>query len=64
MIEETAFPGSPTVRINGRDIEEGIGLAGVAGLSCRRYRENHVMQPLPARAMILRALREAAEHRE
>jgi hypothetical protein len=64
MIQETAFPGSPTVRINGRDIEKDIGLGGVAGLSCRTYRENHVTQPLPGRAMILRALREAEEHKE
>jgi hypothetical protein len=63
-IQETGFPGSPTVRINGRDIEEDIGLAGGPGLSCRTYRENRVMHKLPGRAMILRALREAAGHRE
>jgi len=64
MIEETGFLGSPTVRINGRDIEEDIGLAALAGLSCRTYRENHVMRKLPGRALILRALREAAEDSE
>ena len=63
-IQENGFPGSPTVRINGRDIEEDIGLAGLAGLSCRTYRENHVMRKLPGRALILRALREAAEDSE
>jgi Domain of unknown function (DUF2703) len=62
-IHKTAFPGSPTVRINGRDIEEDIGLA-VVGKTCRMYRENRVMHKLPGRALVIRALREAAEHKE
>jgi hypothetical protein len=31
------FPGSPTVRVDGRDVDPGAGARDVYGLSCRTY---------------------------
>jgi hypothetical protein len=49
------FPGSPTIRIDGADIQpEG---AGTAALACRTYiTESGRISPLPTATMIRRAL--------
>ena len=52
------FPGSPTVRVNGRDVED----PGVdpGGLTCRVYRlQDGRISPLPDRALVRKALIEA-----
>ena len=50
------FIGSPTIRINGLDIEaDARNVAGV-GLACRRYQYG-----LPSEAMIRAALKEAQQ---
>jgi hypothetical protein len=51
------FPGSPTIQVNGVDIDpEGAALMGTA-LTCRLYRlEDGRPSPLPSKEMIRRAL--------
>jgi len=51
------FPGSPTIRVNGRDVDPGgAGEVGSA-LACRVYRlEDGRFSPLPSKGMIRRAL--------
>lgn len=53
--DRLAFPGSPTIRIDGVDLQpEG---AGPASLTCRTYRtEIGRLSPLPTPTMIRRAL--------
>jgi hypothetical protein len=55
--ERLAFPGSPTIRINGEDLQpEGAQPRGV--LTCRTYRtETGRLSPLPTTAMIRAVLR-------
>ena len=55
--ERLAFPGSPTIRVNGADIDpEGAALMGTA-LTCRVYRlEDGRFSPLPSKETIKQAL--------
>lgn len=48
------FPGSPTIRINGRDIDPDAGKGTGAVFACRRYKGG-----LPNENMIRRAVKEA-----
>jgi hypothetical protein len=51
------FPGSPTIRIDGIDLQPE-GVQGQARLTCRTYRtEDGRLSPLPTLTMIRRALR-------
>jgi hypothetical protein len=53
-----AFPGSPTIRIDGADIQAPEGTP--IGLSCRVYRtDDGRVTPLPTDVMIRRAVRAA-----
>ncbi|MGH9508863.1 MAG: DF family (seleno)protein, partial [Terriglobales bacterium] len=49
------FAGSPTVLVNGRDVEPAVAEQG--GLSCRLY-ANHGAPGIPSRDALLRAIRE------
>lgn len=63
--QQWAFVGSPTIRIEGRDIDPPPANAQYA-LTCRAYRrEDGRVSPLPPQGMIRRALRDAigAAHR-
>ncbi|MDQ7859992.1 MAG: DUF2703 domain-containing protein [Armatimonadota bacterium] len=54
-----AFPGSPTIRIDGVDLQPE-GVQGGALLTCRTYRtEAGRLSPLPTVTMIRRALQAA-----
>ena len=54
-----AFPGSPTIRVDGADIAPPGPIP--QGLTCRVYHtEDGRVTPLPTREMIRRALRAAA----
>ena len=55
--ERLRFPGSPTIRIGGQDIDP-LGAAQMgAALTCRIYRlEDGRISPLPSKEMIRRAL--------
>ena len=50
------FIGSPTIRINGLDIEADVRALRAGALACRRYSGG-----LPSEAMIREALKEALE---
>jgi hypothetical protein len=51
------FPGSPTIRVGGRDVDPAGGRA-TPSLSCRVYRSaDGRVSPLPAREQIEEALR-------
>jgi hypothetical protein len=55
---ETGFPGSPTIRVDGRDLQPPSG--SPAGLTCRVYRlRDGRISPLPDRADIREALSRA-----
>ncbi|WP_324715421.1 DUF2703 domain-containing protein [Carboxydochorda subterranea] len=57
--EALRFPGSPTIRFDGVDIQpEGAERAGSA-LTCRAYRVDGRISPLPTKGMIREALRRA-----
>ena len=60
--EEYDFPGSPTIRVNGVDIDPEA--TPPIGLSCRAYRlETGRISPLPPKDKIVSALRQAAYRR-
>jgi hypothetical protein len=55
------FPGSPTIKIAGRDIQPEVAEQSPPGLTCRLYTlEDGRPSPLPSRDMIRRAVRAAA----
>ena len=57
-----AFPGSPTIRIESRDIQAEGATAAVGRLTCRLYLlEDGRPSPLPSREMIRRGLRAVVE---
>ena len=62
-----AFPGSPTIRLNGRDIDpvpEPTGAARPFALTCRAYRrEDGRIAPLPTLAQLRAAIRRAFDGR-
>jgi hypothetical protein len=58
--EEARFLGSPSVRVNGVDVEAGADERTDFGLKCRLYRSSEGQSGLPPRGSIERALREAA----
>jgi len=55
--EHLSFPGSPTIRVDGNDVDpSGAQQMGIA-LTCRIYRlEDGRFSPLPSEEMIRRAL--------
>ncbi len=56
-----AFPGSPTIRLDGRDIQPETAAEGAGRLTCRLYLlEDGRPSPLPSREMIRRRLAEQA----
>ena len=55
------FPGSPTIKVAGRDIQPDVAAQSPPGLTCRLYiLEDGRPSPLPSREMIRRAVRAAA----
>jgi hypothetical protein len=52
------FLGSPTLRVNGRDVEPGADQRIDFGLKCRLYRTAQGMRGVPADEWILSALNE------
>ena len=63
MAKLLSFPGSPTLRIDGIDIE-GTSVAGMVGLSCRTYMHGSVREGIPSVEVIRCALRNAKERRD
>jgi mercuric ion transport protein len=58
--EAMRFLGSPTVRINGLDVESGARAVRHFGLGCRSYAENGRRSGLPSSELIRRAVQEIA----
>jgi hypothetical protein len=59
LARQVGFPGSPTIRVNGRDIQPETGAAD-GRLTCRLYYlEDGRPSPVPSAEMIRRALRAA-----
>ncbi len=59
--EALRFPGSPTIRVNGRDIEPGWGDTGDYALRCRVYPTREGLRGLPEREWIVEAIDRAAD---
>lgn len=58
------FPGSPTIRVDGQDIDPVGAAANPVGLSCRVYRTSDGrFTPLPPEDLLREALRRAAARR-
>lgn len=57
--ESLGFPGSPTIRINGMDIEPSMTTPVADGLSCRTYVAGERLVGVPPADMIRRAIRTA-----
>ncbi len=57
--EQAGFLGSPSVQVNGHDIEPGAQTRTDFGMKCRLYRSRHRQSGVPPREWIERALREA-----
>lgn len=58
--DEARFLGSPSVHVNGRDIEPGADDRSDYGMKCRLYRSLGGQSGVPPREWIERALNEAA----
>jgi hypothetical protein len=54
------FLGSPTVRVDGRDVEPGAEKRSDFGLSCRVYRSEHGFSGQPDAGWVREALSKAA----
>jgi hypothetical protein len=54
------FPGSPTVRVDGRDVEPGAEPAAECTLACRLYRLEHRLAGQPEEGWVRDALLRAA----
>lgn len=59
--ERERFLGSPTVRIDGEDVEPGATNRSEFGLKCRLYRTDEVTSGIPPDQWIVDALRRRAE---
>jgi hypothetical protein len=57
------FPGSPTLRVNGRDVEEGYRADSGTGLACRLYDGSEGLPSWEAirRALLAAVLEQAGE---
>jgi hypothetical protein len=50
------FLGSPTIRVDGRDIDPAVEAGGEFGLQCRLYRDGERLSGLPPAAWLRTAL--------
>ena len=57
--DTTAFVGSPSIRINGADIEPWARTAKAFGLSCRTYLDGSHRSGVPSRELLRRAISES-----
>jgi hypothetical protein len=55
--EELAFPGSPTIRVDGKDVETTLPVQGSYGLSCRTYVIDGTLHGVPSQEVISKAIR-------
>ena len=60
--DQARFPGSPTVRVDGRDVEPGSEPVTEYVLGCRLYRLEHRFAGQPEERWVREALVHAADH--
>ena len=60
--ERERFLGSPTVRVDGEDIDPGASARTDFGLKCRLYETPEGLRGVPPDAWLLAAVRRAGEH--
>lgn len=53
------FVGSPTIRVDGQDVERDVAGSGAYGLSCRRYLAPGHSAGVPPREWVVQAVRSA-----
>jgi hypothetical protein len=58
--DQARFPGSPTVRVDGHDVEPGIEPATEYVVGCRLYRLEHRLAGQPEKRWVREALLRAA----
>jgi len=64
QVKDCIFPGSPTILINGKDIDSPPSNA-ISALTCRAYRvEDGRISPLPSKNMIRNALVSVEKNKE
>ncbi|MEO9170676.1 MAG: DUF2703 domain-containing protein [Candidatus Aquilonibacter sp.] len=59
LAEDLHFVGSPSIRVDGKDIEPGADERG-HGLMCRTYRDGNITTGVPPVEMIRAAIRASA----
>lgn len=64
VAERHRFPGSPTIRIDGRDVDPSYQDPGDYTPRCRLYRTADGLRGLPERAWVEAALRAASDRRQ
>ena len=57
--QRIGFPGSPTIRVDGQDIEPGARLEQAFGMSCRTYLDGSRRAGVPPAEWIRAAIQEA-----
>jgi hypothetical protein len=62
--EAGRFLGSPTIRVDGRDVEPGADRCVEYICSCRLYQGQHSLRPLPEEAWVRQALQDAQARRQ
>ena len=60
---DVKFPGSPTIRVDGQDIEPDFQDPGTYALSCRVYATSKGLRGQPETTWIERAIDDALSHR-
>jgi hypothetical protein len=61
--EAARFLGSPTIRVDGRDVEPDADRCVEYLCSCRLYQGQHSLRPLPEEAWVRQALQNAQDRR-
>ncbi len=59
--ESLAFLGSPTIRINGVDVEPALEKLSEFSFSCRTYTEHGKLSGIPSQNLIRQAIHQALE---
>ena len=62
--ETLSFPGSPTVRVDDKDVEAALLPQTGYGLSCRTYMTDRGLQGVPTNEMVRDAIRSATSPAE
>jgi len=62
--ESECFLGSPTVRVDGQDVEPGADTRTDFGLKCRLYRSSEGISGLPTEEWVVEAIRDRLTNSE